>query len=285
MGTGTSLRVLGSVYRTMFSESRREEEAGGSEEARRRSLDPQLVRAVLSTVMQYAESNRDADRLSALQAICGFAVGSPVALRLILDDPVLVSAWLDLRSMQTEMKAASLHSVARVLRGGKEQKDEAAAAASAETQVPPAATAAPVPGSGGEEEEAELRKLLFNRLGEVNTRAANSTMAFLIGHLKAPIQPLRDAVYDIMGAVAVQRTGWGLRALFGHGGFLEMLLNRRTETTKEGREWKYTVVESAMRCPDRAILGQELLDKLTTHLKQGPFYVDAGTQAEVDTVT
>lgn len=279
---GTSLRVLGSLYRTVFSQPV-DGAAGASPEtleAASSSLDPTLIRAVLSTVIQYAESTRDSDRLSALQAICGFAGNSPVALRLILEDPVLLSAWLDVRSMRTEMKAASLHSVARVLRGRPASASPTTAAGQEQAADPAAAPS----GGEGEQEVVELRKLLFNRLGEVNMRAAGSSMAFLMGQLKAPIEPIRNAVYDVLAAVAEQRSGWGLRTLFGHGGFQELMLNRRTEMSKEGKEWKFAVVEAAMRCEDKGILADELLEELTKFLKQGPFYVGE-QRAEVDTLT
>ena len=90
---GTALRVLGRIYRTVLSEG----PAGGVVSERldlpEGGLDAGLLMAVLGTVLRYVDSSLESDRLSALQTICSFA-SHPSSLCLILEDPVLLAAWL-----------------------------------------------------------------------------------------------------------------------------------------------------------------------------------------------
>ena len=252
--TGTSLRVLGMIYRTVFVSG----QEGTTTLTGASPSDPRLTRAILSVVLKYVDSSRDTDRLSAMQAICSFAGASSEGLRLVIEDPVLLRTWLDIRAMTTEMKAASLRSIARVL------KDQ--------------------PGKEvGEADRAvslDLKRLLFTRLGEMNN--ATTTMVFLMNHLRQPIPTTRHAVFDIMTGVASQPTGWGLRLLWGFSGFREFILDRRTETSKEGKEWKFAIIESTMQCDSKSIMGEDFLEELQDYLRKGPFYAPR-VEAEVDT--
>jgi hypothetical protein len=89
-------------------------------------------------------------------------------------------------------------------------------------------------------EMSALRRDLFVRAGELNN--APSTMAFCTTLLRAPIAPIRNGVYAVLTAAG--RHAWGLRAMFGTAGFREFLMDRRTELTKEGKEWKYSLVRN-----------------------------------------
>jgi hypothetical protein len=64
--------VLGVVYRTLFQTA--DDDGAGQ-------TDPALIRAVLSTVVRYADSSRETDRLSAMQA--SDALGDKGALALL----------------------------------------------------------------------------------------------------------------------------------------------------------------------------------------------------------
>eukprot|EP00952_Eustigmatos_sp_NYUAD-ZCMA_P008130 34039-Eustigmatos_ZCMA.PRE.1 len=69
--------------------------------------------------------------------------------------------------------------------------------------------------------------------------------------------------------------------MFTTAGFKEFLESRSTELDKEGREWKYAVVESALQCPQKEILGEDLLESLNTYLRQGAFF-SPPAQAEME---
>jgi hypothetical protein len=92
------------VYRTLLSE---ESQAEGG--LLRASGEEGLLAELMSTMVQYVDSANEANRLSALQAICSFASASPTALRKVLEQPALLCAWLDVRAMkvgQLQMQVA-----------------------------------------------------------------------------------------------------------------------------------------------------------------------------------
>jgi 26S proteasome non-ATPase regulatory subunit 5 len=68
-----------------------------------------------------------------------------------------------------------------------------------------------------------------------------------------------------------------VKALFAYPGFLEFLLNRGTDTTKVGKEWKYAIIESIVGHHKtnhaRDTLNEASFALLQSYLAQGVFYV------------
>lgn len=59
-------------------------------------------------------------------------------------------------------------------------------------------------------------------------------------------------------------------------GFLEYLLDRRTETEKEGRELKYEIVKNlSVSNTSEENLGLSYYDKILQYTKEGPFYQES----------
>lgn len=44
------------------------------------------------------------------------------------------------------------------------------------------------------------------------------------------------------------------------------------------KEWKFSVMEAIMRCKERGMLGEDMLESFRNHLKQGPFWVPSKTR-------
>ena len=65
-------------------------------------------------------------------------------------------------------------------------------------------------------------------------------------------------------------------------GFAEYLLDRSTESSKEGRDAKYAVVTSLVSSRGAAQLPTDLLSQLTTYREQGAFYVRAQTEVALE---
>jgi 26S proteasome non-ATPase regulatory subunit 5 len=71
---------------------------------------------------------------------------------------------------------------------------------------------------------------------------------------------------------------WGQMEMQRSPGFVEFLLDRRTETEKEGKELKYYII----RCLSESsfterIFGSSLLLKFKDYVNEGPFYVKVET--------
>ena len=93
-----------------------------------------------------------------------------------------------------------------------------------------------------------------------------------------PFPELRCAALRIFQSLARQQ--WGRLALNNHPGFNEYLLDRSTESDKQGKEHKYEIVRTLVEAKDSdEIFGRPYVLKLKVYQNEGPFFVRA--QAEV----
>lgn len=83
-------------------------------------------------------------------------------------------------------------------------------------------------------------------------------MARMEEYLKEPFEDIRHGVFKLLRALA--KHVFGLRFLLARAGLVEFLLDRRTETTKYGLEWKFDLIKvgfvicGRVRCPCRTFL-------------------------------
>jgi hypothetical protein len=111
---------------------------------------------------------------------------------------------------------------------------------------------------------------MIGTLWEKRTGERITSTNILLRYAKQHIQGTKQAVYDLMAAVA--GTGWGLRKLFSSSDFIDYIFDRNTETEKIGKEWKFAVLASAYECPMNVLLGPSLVERMELFLKDGPFF-------------
>jgi len=154
--------------------------------------------------------------------------------------------------------------------------DAAAAAAAAIEADAAESTAVEQARDEGSGAAAGAKAALFTALGKAN--GAESTMALLVRLLRAPISETRHGAYDVLRAVACAEGEWGIEAMVGaqgggadgffllkssyagrcvftvrsfccrvrqvdFAGFFDFMEDRFTEFSKEGKEWKFAVIE------------------------------------------
>jgi len=190
------------------------------------------------------------DRLALVDAISSFASASPDALDLVINDPVTRQAWLSLKVAQPKLKSAILTSVAMVLDPSKEL-DANGDSISTLTAPPNAAT-----------------MKLYTSVGRTNDK---ETTDLILSIARSPLPEARLGAYTIL--IAVAKLSAGGQVLFTHPGFYEWLMSREGETTKEGREAKYTLVEVIVGSQVKGLLADEIVKKLEQYIKQGPHYL------------
>lgn len=193
------------------------------------------------------------DRLARMDAISSFAGASADALALVLQDPVTRDGWLSLNVSQPKLKAAILVSVARVL-------DPLAEHLESESLLHAPADA-----------PADLLKL-YALLGRTNRQESTSMLLTLA---RSPLPEIRFAVYALLRAVTKLSTGG--QVLLSTAGFVDFLLSREGETTKEGREGRHALVEAIHASPVKGLLAEGIVNKLETYVAQGPHYVKSMT--------
>lgn len=137
--------------------------------------------------------------------------------------------------------------------------------------------------TGSEEERAlllsvvDLKKSLMN---SVTQAKGLHFVAYLLRVARLPIPLLRHAALDLLAALAAQPTGWGLLAFTqaptpvdGGSDFVAYITNRESESTKEGKDWKFSVIKAISLNPARQHLGDEFNAKIDHMVSQGPYYM------------
>jgi hypothetical protein len=199
--------------------------------------------------------NGELDRLAKLDAISSFASASADALTLVLDDPVIRKDWLNVSVAQPKLKAAILQSVAMVLDPAVELD------VNGEAIVSPSSP-----------DSSNSWRKLYVMLGQTNDEEPTKLVLTLA---RGPLPEIRLGCYAIFMAIAKLPTGGQM--LFGDPQFLNFLLTRDGEYTKEGREAKYKLVQTIYDADVRGLLAEEIVKRIQIHLKQGAHFVETVT--------
>jgi len=94
----------------------------------------------------------------------------------------------------------------------------------------------------------------------------------LISYAKQTLEDLRISSFAIMQKMALHP--WGQTEMTSSREFIDYILNRTTETTKLGKEWKFTIVQTLVKAHNAEnIIPPNVFDRLTRYLREGPFYV------------
>ncbi|XP_043190894.1 26S proteasome non-ATPase regulatory subunit 5-like [Amphibalanus amphitrite] len=97
---------------------------------------------------------------------------------------------------------------------------------------------------------------------------------------RQPFLDLRLGALRLLAVVAA--LDWGQQMMVQRAGFVEYLLDRSTESSKEGRDAKYALVAALVTSRGAAQLPADLLSQLTTYHEQGAFYVRAQTEVALE---
>jgi hypothetical protein len=260
-----AIRILANVYSTLLGP----EEIAPSE--RTVTLLAGLVEAVEKSLATAIPTSVGV----CMQAVRSMASASRVCAFSLLSSTEIVACMVGLCvDREDQRRALGLHTLADLVRGS------ICAASDGRADVLAAGGAAP--------DEAGARRAVA-MIGEAwlhKTGVRKDTMLVLLDYAKEPLAPTRNGSFDLLAAVAEIPSGWGLRRLFGRSEVHSFLFDRRTETTKEGKEWKFGVLAAAFHCPAReTVLGGEeaaAMKQLRAFLQDGPFVArGAGQPAEV----
>ena len=237
---GPSLRVLAAMC--------------GHVEVLRDDSDPERRGKLLDyfhrAIHQFQSS--ELDRLATVDAISSFASASNDCLELILSDGDVMRLWMNLAVAQPKIKAVILQSISRVLEVA-QMKDDATG------DVDMQSTGAPTTKNC-------LR--LYAALGQKNDSDSTDIVLALAGN---PMPELRIAAYVLFSNVAKLKTG--SQILLAHSKFYEFLIRRDGESTKEGKEAKYTVVKAIYDSEVKGLLADNIVRAIEKYVKEGPFYV------------
>jgi len=131
----------------------------------------------------------------------------------------------------------------------------------------------------------EADSLLQTLLQEIPSKGTKKHLLPLImTMMNQPFSELRYAVYDVLTGLASSL--WGVEKELQYPGFYEWLTNRKSEDTKAGKEWKYTIVQvivQTLKTTTQQLLDKPKFNELLRYLKSGVFWVDAEATLEIKT--
>jgi 26S proteasome non-ATPase regulatory subunit 5 len=109
-----------------------------------------------------------------------------------------------------------------------------------------------------------------------------SILPIVIQIAKQPFVDLRLAAYRYL--FELTRSPWALHEMNSEPGFIEFLLNRSTEKDKEGKEAKFSVIQSICRNSEEAKLaiGNVNYLKLRRYVNEGAFFVEPEANVAFD---
>ncbi|XP_054156843.1 26S proteasome non-ATPase regulatory subunit 5-like [Oppia nitens] len=112
----------------------------------------------------------------------------------------------------------------------------------------------------------------------------NDNKILVLLHIaKEPFIELRLAAMECIRVVTT--FSWGQKELAATAGFLEYLLDRSTETTKHGKEAKYSIVKQLVGSPFISeSFTKEAVIQLRAFYKEGPYYMGNDTAVSFEAV-
>lgn len=248
---------------------------------------PGLFRVCEAACAAHTEEDRTMAAIGALAAVLSVDALA-VDAALTQEHRPMVREWLELGvSTIKPLRLACIASLARIVHAG-----PAAIAALTTASSPPgsgSASALPSPPSsaggatGGSTSMAVVDPFaryhnFFDRLGQHCGMDSVDVIVRSLNDITA--QEVRYACFDLLSAVVSlppspgSAVPWGLRRVFGHPGLGQYLLSRDSETTKEGKEWKYSVIVAALGNPGVRSLGDEVVGTMIKYRDRGAYAAD-----------
>ena len=119
-------------------------------------------------------------------------------------------------------------------------------------------------------EQMNLAKSFYDAIGDITDRGL-STSGYALRACRQPFNEVKCGALHLMSVAAL--FPWGIHALFGTEGFVGYVSDWQTEFTKEGREWKFILIQNACNNPNVSKLNDEVVGKLKSIVSKGPHYV------------
>jgi len=219
----------------------------------------QEVWNLMAAVGRMLTSDAELERLAGVDTVERFATSCPQAHALFLQNDVLIDSLLELLRQKVETQALVLHVLAKIF--DFDMKFPADPAVT--TAIEPLSTEAAY---------LERKRYLLQVVANIKKMSA---IEYCVKLIKSPIAESKYGAYDLLRALAADKSGWGFQLIINHSGLVDLLLDRSIEHTKEGKEWKFSVVSALYENSKSHLLAEEFRDSLHRFLRMGPFYVPA----------
>ena len=137
-----------------------------------------------------------------------------------------------------------------------------------------------------------MSKLKFQKLNQTDENISSATQLWysqlgdnvMSSIYTSALQPFPEEkslaleFYQALAGVA-----WGQKNLRNQAGFMEYILDRSTEQTKEGKAAKFDVVKTLVQSPSsKDIFGERDHQRLVVHHNEGPYYILVETNVALE---
>ena len=212
-----------------------------------------LLRDLLIAIKNMLHAETASDKVAGWSALCDLACLSPHIVKRISDDALLLEVMLALMDSTPQVQGVFLNGVAMIF-----EKHTAIEYDMVTDQA----------------FAQKVLKDFFIKIGTI--KGSVSTLAFLYEQLRKPVSETRHGSYRLMTTFVNFNPTFAIVSLFQLPGFYDYLIERSTEFSKEGKEWKYGLIAAIYGKATSAGIG--LGDKIFASLKkiidQGPFFIE-----------
>jgi len=117
---------------------------------------------------------------------------------------------------------------------------------------------------------------ILNSFLSLCSKPGNPTpLSTLVTNAKQSFEELHITSFVVMQKMALH--AWGRTEMANSKEFIEYVLNRNTEFTHKGKEWKFSIVQTLATAPDaESLIAPPVLERLMRYIREGPFFVRTG---------
>ncbi|CAG8565717.1 11878_t:CDS:2 [Acaulospora colombiana] len=117
------------------------------------------------------------------------------------------------------------------------------------------------------QEMSNISEQIYRKMG------GNPTpLSTLITNAKTSLEELRTTCFATMQKIAIHP--WGKIEMSNSKEFIDYIVNRTTEFSHRGKEWKFSIIQTLCSTPDAEnLIAPKTLERLRQYLREGPFYV------------
>lgn len=225
-----------------------------------REQSNELMNNFLQAIIMYIDGSEEINRLIGIRALTDLALSSKKGYLMVLSHDSLIQSLLSLLNAKIEVQAVVLHSVARIL-------DQNITEPSSEEKLNIEMTNE----YDNETYDHSISEKKLSLLRSIGAAKRMNTISYLIKIAKQPVPEIRLAAYDVLRSIAGQSRGMGIHLLYSSAGFREFIENRETEFSKEGKEAKFSVIETIAL--SKGFLSADVSDKIDAMIKEGPYFI------------
>jgi len=97
-------------------------------------------------------------------------------------------------------------------------------------------------------------------------------LSTLIANAKTALEELRIACFAVMQKIAIHP--WGKIEMSNSKEFIDYIVDRTTEFSHKGKEWKFSIIKTLCSTPEAEdLIAPNILGRLRQYLHEGPIYV------------